>query len=128
MAEQDSELQDVKLQFHYIKSNDYREVACHGVLGGVSPNGSIWFCMWNERGAIPRTVEFDVQATAEGRIQDFDEHTFKPAFVDSRPGIVRSVEVGAYLDVSAAERLHAWLGARIADAKSAAQDAKKPAR
>jgi hypothetical protein len=46
-----------KIQFHYIKGPDYREAACHGVIGGPTPAGKVWLAFFSERGPIPRVVE-----------------------------------------------------------------------
>ena len=74
--------------------------------------------MFSERGAIPRTIEYEVDVTDSGQAVGFDEREATASFVDTRSGIVRSVEVGAFLSVDVAERLHQWLGEKIAEAKA----------
>jgi len=104
----------VKLQFHYIKNSDFREVPCHGVLGGPTPSGQIWMAIFSERGPIPKTVEFTVPASevnASGIV--FDEAAARPSRVESREGVIRSVSIGMYMDVETARRLHEWLGRQL---------------
>jgi hypothetical protein len=101
-----------KLQFHYIKSPDYREFGCHGVIGGETPNQKIWMSLFAERPPLPRLVEFDVHPSATGAIE-FDETKNTPSRIDTRSGVIRHVETTAYLDLDTARRIHAWLGDRI---------------
>jgi hypothetical protein len=100
------------LQFHYIKSPDYREIACHGVIGNPTPNGKIWVAFFAQRSPIPRVVEYSV---IDGQSVQFNETTAgAPVSVESRRGIVRHVEFTAYLDLEVAENLQKWLGDTIA--------------
>ena len=104
-----------KLQFHYIKSPDYREVGCDGVLGGVTPRRKIVMSLFSERGPIPRLVEYDLHVSGDEKSFEFDEGFATPSHIDTRHGIVRHVEVTSYLDVDVARRLQKWLGDRIAE-------------
>lgn len=102
-----------KVQFHYIKSPDYREVACHGALGGQTPQKLIWMSLFSERTPIPRVVEYTLKGVP-GEEVEFSEATAVPTHVETRAGIIRSVEVSAYLDLETAKRVHGWLGEQIA--------------
>jgi hypothetical protein len=115
-----------KLQFHYIKSPEYRETACHGALGGVTPQRKIWMALFSERAAIPRMVEFEIAAPEGEESVEFNESAAVPAHVDQRHGIIRHVELTTYMDLDVATRLHNWLGQRIAELQRAekAQEAK----
>lgn len=108
-----------KLQFHYIKSPEYRETACHGALGGVTPQRKIWMALFSERGPIPRVVEFEITAPEGEEAVEFNESAAVPAHVDQRHGVIRHVELTAYMDLDVATRLHAWLGQRIAELQRA---------
>lgn len=103
----------VKLQFHYLKGATYRELPCHGALGGVTAQGKIWMSLFSERGAIPRIVEFDVEAQEGSNNVEFNEAEAKPSHIDTRNGIIRQVEMSTYLDLDVAMRLHKWLELRI---------------
>ena len=49
----------------------------------------------------------------------FDEGAAgKPSMVDTRTGIVRHVELSAYMDIEVAERLQKWLAERIGELKN----------
>jgi hypothetical protein len=101
-----------KLQFHYIKSPAYREIACHGALGGPTPQRVIWMSLFSERFPIPRVVEYTVDGKAGQEVM-FDEAAAKPSSVESRMGVIRHVEVSAYFDIETAKRVHRWLGEQI---------------
>ena len=107
--------QTVKLQFHYIKSPDYRETACHGAIGGVTPQNKIWMALFSERGPIPRVVEFDVPAPEGVETIVFNEAESVPSHTDGRSGVIRHVEHCIYLDLEVAIRLHDWFAERIAE-------------
>jgi hypothetical protein len=109
----------VKLQFHYIKSPGFRETPCHGAMGGVTPQRQIWMALFSERHAIPRVVEFDIEAPEGAKTVEFNEGTATPTRVEGRQGIIRQVEVCTYMDLDTATRLHKWLGERIAELRGA---------
>src|SRR5947207_682753 len=96
----------VKLQLHYIKGPNYREVPCHGAIGGVTAQGKLWIALYAERYPLPRVVEYEVPAPPPGSIfVGLNERESKPTYVDSRQGIIRHVEFSAYLDIEAAQRI-----------------------
>jgi hypothetical protein len=103
-----------QLLFHYIKTADYREIPCHGAIGNLTPNGKIWVALYSERTPLPRAVGYQIPVSTDGSPVKFDEGAAgPPTFIDSREGIVRNVEVSAYLDIDVAERLNKWLSDRI---------------
>jgi hypothetical protein len=107
-----------RLQFHYIKGPTYREIAAHGVIGGVTPQGKVWMALYTERGPLPRMVEYHVPPAGEGVTSiQFDELAKVPDFIDSRQGVIRHVEVSTYMDIDFAERFHQWLGTQIEQIK-----------
>lgn len=109
-----------QILFHYVKSSDYREVACHGAIGNITPQGKIWFALYAERPPLPRIVGYNLPTPIEGATSiKFDEHAAgTPVLMDSRQGIIRQVELSAYLDIEVAEKLQKWLGDRIAEYRS----------
>jgi hypothetical protein len=113
-AEKEPEVDTVKLQFHYIKGPAYREGACHGAVGGSTPQGKIWMALFSERYPLPRMVEFNVPAPPHGTTTlAFNESSATPDHIDTRNGIVRHIEFAAYLDVDTAVRLRDWLSLQI---------------
>jgi hypothetical protein len=111
----------IKVQFHYIKGPSYRESACHGVIGGPTPQGKIWMGFFTERNPLPRMVEFHILPPADGSTSiQFNEAATTPDLIDTKEGVVRHVEFGTYLDLDVAERLQNWLAERIAMVKGKA--------
>jgi hypothetical protein len=100
------------IQFHYIKSPDYREIACHGALGGPTPQKVIWMSLFSERFPIPRVVEYPIGGEPGQEVM-FDEASSNPSRIETRTGVIRHVEVSAYLDIETAKRVHKWLGEQI---------------
>lgn len=105
----------VQIQFHYIKSPDYREVPCHGILGGATPTGQLWMAIFSERAPIPQTVEFTVPPPDPntGRVV-IDETKEAPTQVDGRKGFIRHISFSTYMDIETAKRFHSWLGNQLA--------------
>lgn len=102
-----------ELSFHYVKSPDYREISCDGALGGVTPKKRIWMALYAERGPVPRVMTFKAEATGKPNEFKVDDQV-QPLRVETREGLVRHVEVTAYMDLEVAKALHRWLGQRIA--------------
>lgn len=92
-----------EITFSFIKSNSYRVIYVDGAVGSPAPGGLIHAALYNERGAIPRTM---VQSITGGRLGP-------PTTVDARPGIVREVEVSIMLSREAAIGLRDWLSKQI---------------
>jgi hypothetical protein len=104
-----------KLQFHYIKGPAYRETACHGVVGGPTPQGKVWMALFSERGPLPRMTEYHVTSPSDAGEISFNERSAGPPnYVETRQGVIRNVEFSAYLDVETAERLAQWLSEQVA--------------
>ena len=105
-----------KLQFHYIKGPAYHEAACHGIIGGPTPQAKIWMAFFSERHPLPRMVEFHMPQPEPGAVVlPFNEREVgAPDFIDTRTGVIRHVEFSAYLDIEIAERMQQWLGEQIA--------------
>ena len=107
--------ESVRLQFHYIKGPSYHEVACHGAIGGPTPQNKIWMALYSERYPLPRVIEFQVASPPQGSTNvSFDERAVAPSHIESRSGIVRHVEFSTYFDLETAERLRDWLNTQIA--------------
>ena len=109
--------QPVQLQFHYIKASDYREIPCHGALGGLTPGKQICMSLFSERGPIPRVVEYDIQGTPGDEVL-FTEADRQPSRVETRTGIIRNVHFSAYLNIDTAKQLYQWLGDQIQTAEN----------
>jgi len=107
------------VDIHYIKTPDFREVACDGALGGPTPRGKLWLAFYNERFPLPRVVQHQLTPAPAGDLT-IDES--KPGVVvETRRGVVRSVEFGVYLDLDTAAKLHRWLGNYLTEASSSGE-------
>lgn len=104
------------VDINYIKSHDFREVACDGVVGGPTPNGKLWLSFYTERLPLPRVVRYAL--IPGGQAGEFSVDTSNPGVpLESRGGIVRNVELGLYLSVETAEHLRDWLERHIKEIK-----------
>ncbi len=107
---ENTEVRHPVFQVNYLKSNDYREVHCDGLVGNPITPERLWISFYSERFPIPRVVGF--QSDVKDNQVTIDE-TQSPVFMDSRQGLVRNVEFGIYLDLGVAEKMHDWLGKQI---------------
>jgi len=102
----------LSLTVNYLKSADFREITCHGAVGGPTPNGELWLAFYTERLPLPRIARHKLKPTeTEGLFTIDEEAPAEP--VESRQGIIRNVEFGLYMSVETAEKLHAWLERNI---------------
>ena len=100
MAEESSE----ELEFHYIKSNNFRVVHGDGVWGGATPRGYVAMSFYSERFPIPQKLVHDLGSNrAVG--QEIGR--------DSKEGIIREVEVEVILDLDMAKSVVTWLQGHI---------------
>jgi hypothetical protein len=98
------------VQFHYIKSTDFRVIHVDGAIGSVTPRGLIHVALYSERLPIPRMSTHRI--TPDGLLGRSDTQ-------EIRPGVVREVEVSLMLDRSTAESLRNWLNDQISVLDSA---------
>jgi hypothetical protein len=102
--------QPQSIDMHYLKSLEYREIACDGALGGPTPRGKLWIAFYNERGPLPRVVRHGMVST--GQTNEY-RVTDEGQLIEGRSGIVRNVEVGLFMSLQTAEELYAWLAKNI---------------
>lgn len=114
MAQSSDETGSPAVQIHYIKTDTYREIPCHGVIGGPTPQGQLWVSLYSERPPIPRSVTLPGSPVpGQPNAITVDEKTAVPVAIETRKGIVRTIEVTTYLDLDGAKRLLDWLQANI---------------
>ena len=95
-----------EVQFHYIKSNQYRVIHADGAFGGITTRGQIHVDLFSERNPIPQTMLHRVHP--DGRIGDeIASGTVR------KDGVVREVEVGATMDMATAKALIEWLQDKV---------------
>jgi hypothetical protein len=101
------------LTINYLKSFEFREIACDGAVGGPTPQGKLWLAFYTERFPLPRIVRHKLKrAETEGTMMFDTDAPAEP--VEAREGIIRNVEFGLYMSIDTAELLHDWLGRNIA--------------
>lgn len=98
------------VQFHYIKGNHFRTVHASGAIGSLTPSGDIHCAFYNERPAIPRITEHELDK--DGRLID------EPVAVEGRSGFVRELEMDLIVDVQTARNLRAWLDQKITESEA----------
>lgn len=102
------------LAINYIKTEQYREASCDGALGGVTSKNKIWMALYSERYPLPRVVVYKTEPSPDDpKTVSIDESTSAPIAVESKEGLIRNVEFGAYMNLEVAIALHKWLGQRI---------------
>jgi hypothetical protein len=99
MSETDKSVALNEVEIYYHKSNFFRVVHADGCYGGVTPRGSIHCAFFSERGAIPLRTSLSI---VEG--QAATEKT-----LESKPGLVRELEVDLVMDFNVAVTLYVWL-------------------
>jgi len=100
------------IDINYLKSNEFREIACDGVMGGPTPRGSLWLAFFTERFPLPRIMRHHLQpAASPGEV--FIDKDVPGQPVEGRHGLVRNIEFGVYMNIETATQLHEWLGQQI---------------
>lgn len=106
-----------KINFHYIKSNNFRVVHADGVFGGLTPSGDIFASIFSQRPAIPNlTVN---QIKENGELGPEIERV-------SKDGIIRELEVGLAMRPETAEQLIKWLQERVTEFRKLQEIQQKP--
>ena len=53
------------IDIHYMKTSDFREIACDGALGGPTPHGKLWLAFYSERYPLPRVMRQKLAPSTE---------------------------------------------------------------
>lgn len=100
------------ININYLKSPSYREISFDGALGAATPRQKIWIAFYNERVSVPVVIQHNLVAgekPGEFRIDAEDAGT--P--LEGRPGLIRTMEFGAFMSLDAAKELRDWLALQI---------------
>jgi hypothetical protein len=93
-----------QIEVHYLKTPNYRSYHVDGVLGGITPAGTLYIELFLQRWPTPKSILHEVN----------DDGTLgKELGRDSKTGLIREVEAGLTMDLAAAEVIHGWLGEKI---------------
>jgi len=110
-------LEKGKINFDYIKSNQFRVVDVDGAHGGLTPNAQrIQMALFSERAPIPKRETYKLE---KGRLGG------KLITKEERDAIIREVEVEALMDLETAKRIVNWLKDKINVAEKLANEFKK---
>jgi len=93
-----------EIEFHYLKTNNYRSYHVDGVFGGITPNGNIYMELFLERGPTPRSVLHEFNS---------DGSLGKELSRQGKTGLIREVEAGVVLNPATAEAIRSWLAQKI---------------
>jgi hypothetical protein len=99
------------ISIHNLKTPLYRQVHVDGVHGGITPNGLININFFNQRAAIPKGTEFEI---------DDNGQLTRPIknIENSKNGIVREFEFGAYMDIHTCISIKEFLEKKIEEYNS----------
>lgn len=93
------------VDFHYIKTNNYRTYHVDGIFGGLTPDAKkIYIELFVQRSATPKRVQYEV---VDGRIGE------ETGDREGLEGLVREVESGLIMDLEVARVLRDWLSRKI---------------
>jgi hypothetical protein len=94
-----------EINVHYEKSRYFRVIHADGFYGGVAPNGSLHFSLYNERYPLPRlsAIPVDIAGLVVG----------PEAVKEAKIGVFRELEADVITDFNGAIALSLWLDAKI---------------
>ena len=100
-----------EIEFHYIKSPQFRSFHADGVVGSLTPGETITIAFYNERVAIPTKVVHSL--TKEGGLGPELESRR-----EGKSGFARELDAVAILSLKSAAILYRWLGQRLKETKN----------
>ena len=103
-----------KVRFHYLKTSSYRDCHCDGVFGGRTPNGSLWIGFFSERAPVPKEA-VHIAIPVSGQPGAFSVGEFLTEESDVKAGIIRTLEVGVFMNLETAETFQKWLEGHIGE-------------
>lgn len=99
------------VDINWIKTSQFREIACDGIVGGPSAQNKLWLAFYNERFPLPRLVREKLIPTSVADEYLIAEGEGQP--LESKSGIIRNLEVGVFLNKEVAIQLRDWLSKQI---------------
>lgn len=105
-----------RVNFHLVKSPEFRSVHVEGMYGGISPHGYINGAVYTERGALPQLIVHAVDDRGVLGKELKDERAGKT-------GIVRELQVNLVMDEKVARGVAKWLNERADELKRLREEA-----
>lgn len=92
------------IDFHFIKSADYKVIHVDGAHGGISPHGYVQMTLYAERFPIPQITTHSI--TPEKQLGKETDRV-------GRDGLIRECAVTAMMDYRTTVALRDWLNQKI---------------
>lgn len=93
-----------EVDFHYLKTSNYRTFHVDGIFGGPTPNGNIYMELFVERAPTPKQVTHQVNKDGTLGVEIKRE---------GKSGLIREIEAGIVFDLATAEKIQKWLSGKI---------------
>ena len=107
MADKDDkkQIENQKLQFHYLKTDNFRTCVATGFYGGITINGHVNINFYLDRTVIPKKTVIEIDKDNQGKeLRDKQEALI---------GSVREVQSGIVMDVETAKKTIEWLQKKV---------------
>ena len=91
-----------RVRIEHQKSQSFRVIHADGAYGGTSPRLQLFIAFYSERFPIPKVLTYEASATGAPEREIVAER-------ESKEGVIREVEVGVTLDLTAAKGFAAWI-------------------
>jgi hypothetical protein len=95
-----------KLRIEYQKSHAFRVIHADGAYGGTSPRLQLFIAFYSERFPLPKVLTYEADADGAPQAEIVAER-------ESKEGVIREVEVGITMDITAAKGFITWLNERV---------------
>jgi len=93
------------VDFHYIKTNNYRNYYANGIFGGITPRGELQIDFFIERQVIPQIATYNISDDGKN-LGDIKK-------TEGKSGFIREIDCGVILNMDVAISFHQWLGQKI---------------
>lgn len=97
-----AEEQKAYIDIFYEKNPLYRTIFVDGAIGTPTPTGLFNLTFYATRKTLPKSVKHEI--STEGLVS----HSGTPSS-DSKDGIIREIEVGAYMSMNTAKEIYEFL-------------------
>ena len=105
-----------QIDFHFLKSSEYRSYHADGVVGSVTPRGGIYLVFYLERAPIPQKLTMELKESGE---------LGEELASEGKSGVIRELECGVAMDVDTADRVSNWLARVVREIKTSAKSTNK---
>ncbi len=93
-----------EMEFHFLKTNNYRSFYIDGAFGGITPSGLLAMDLFLERRPTPRKMIHAIEEN--GKLGSVIEK-------ETKEGIIREIECGLIMNIDTAIKIKDWLDGKI---------------